>query len=76
MNWISVNEKLPEIEGLWNTSVEVLVSGYSKKTDDVVVSIGWIDENGDWCLVMENEGNDVEVSHWMNMPTPPKEKGK
>ena len=68
MNWISVNNKLPE----YNLDVIINYRSICSETDDVNnVTVGFVDVYNDWYRLgdMRQVG---EVSHWMPLPEKPK----
>ena len=66
MEWISVNDRLPE--------EEVKVLTFHKKKGfhiDYMIFLGKLQNNPLWACVLEEEYN--LVSHWMPLPEPPHE---
>ena len=58
MKWISVKDRLPDVE------MEVLVfDGYD-------IGTGYLKENYEWFLFSENLY--IKITHWMPLPEPPK----
>lgn len=61
--WISVNERLPEKEGYYITAFRFGDVGSN-------VFMRFNDGEGKW---YQNSKDTGEVTHWMNLPEPPKE---
>lgn len=68
--WIPCSERLPESD----QEVLVIVSGKAGNITLVdSVEIGNFDRDEGWILEMWPEWEDLNVTHWMPMPEPPKE---
>lgn len=79
MNWIKVEDGLPEIDET-GTSRDVLVSGTHTHPDlegEEFTTIGWLNDDGTWSFVLEFNGNRLDpVRGWMNMPEPLQKNGE
>jgi len=79
--WISVSKELPplgEAVWLWDATDETGFIGWSMKNDEggewwesAVCPPGWDAEEGEWNVYDDNIGN-IEPTHWMPLPIPPK----
>ena len=75
MKWISVKERLPEL----NQRVLVYIPRW--RNDCWEVSFRDKDKNGEWykefvsdcCDTFDSYYNDNEITHWMPLPEPPKD---
>lgn len=61
MNWISVNDRLPDHQ---NETVIICTGG-------TAVSTAWMNYNDEWEDTFTN--GLMHVTHWMPLPSPPKE---
>lgn len=64
--WISVKDRLPDIEE------RVLVYMEDLKDRDYFIQVGYIDNKNKFNIGYRDEYSPEEVSHWMNLPEPPK----
>jgi hypothetical protein len=66
-NWISVKERLPEIEALLYTTSGIIVLGdrYDNKWR---VCGHWRHDGTNWI----SDLTDNDITHWMPLPEPPK----
>lgn len=73
--WISVKERLPD-EG--EGDVAAVVSGKPRRnvTLDNAIELAEYDRNEGWILEMWPEWTNANITHWMALPEPPKEKGE
>ena len=71
MRWVSVEDKLPESS---SHDVLAIVSG---KVNNITlidaIEIGGFDMDEGWILEMWPDWENPTVTHWMPLPTPPKE---
>ena len=66
--WISVEEKLPEIP---KREKQITVLGYNGEIHDYIID----SENRWWGYDGWDTPNGFGITHWMPLPTPPKMKG-
>ncbi len=74
MNWISVDEKLPEITDWPQPEVGLEKFGWSKDViiclDHTGITTGYFRSDRQW--FMHDEHEVYTVTHWMPLPEPPK----
>lgn len=79
MEWISVEDRLPDVVAY--ASSDVLVCGIqmgevlfidNPYKGDYLTTVGWLNKNGKWDFVQSDRGNKLDpVTHWMPLPEPP-----
>lgn len=69
--WISVKDRLPEIDG----NVLVIVNGKQHKnvTLESAYELAEFSPSDGWIMEMWPEWETPEVTHWMPLPDPPRE---
>lgn len=77
MEWISVKDRLPDIDITddWNKlhKISITVLAYSK---DYGMRFGTYFYHSEfWTINNVHSSNGVEVTHWMPLPTPPNKGG-
>ncbi len=68
MEWISIKDKLPELD------IEVLIflnPNPIKYPKGIFIAYRGL-VNGHWCNEEIKEGEFINVTHWMPLPAPPK----
>ena len=64
MNWIDVNEEMPE--------AEETVLLYMPEANGEPIWPGYFDYYGDWCWSLADGRPAGLVTHWMHFPFPPR----
>ena len=73
-DWISVECRLPEVpqSDKLTSSNDLLVSGKSESTGQNITTIGWLNSDGNWHVIINLLSDNLDVTHWQPLPKPPK----
>ena len=71
--WISVDDRLPEVTQTDNltSSDDLLICGISHLTGQNITTIGWLNSDGNWQMIIHYLADDLDVTHWQPLPKPP-----